>query len=151
MKSHASQSPSSQARRVIPPSDKGQPTQAAPTMSPVNIDQNRAVGLDGPEEGSRMGREANKETGYPGEVETASEGGAQQSHEASKESGASSLADIAAGPVTTSSDAMSPATREDAIRHAAYEAYQRRGGMHGRDTDDWLEAERQLEGKQPRE
>ncbi|MDH6594991.1 hypothetical protein M2165_004880 [Variovorax sp. TBS-050B] len=37
-----------------------------PEQSPVNIDQNRAVGQDSPTEGSRMGREANKRHGYPG-------------------------------------------------------------------------------------
>ncbi|QGW81883.1 hypothetical protein [Variovorax paradoxus] len=37
-----------------------------PEISPVNIDQNRAVGQDSPEEGSEIGREANKRHGYPG-------------------------------------------------------------------------------------
>ena len=32
-----------------------------------NIQQNRAVGQDDPVEGSRMGREANKKSGYPGD------------------------------------------------------------------------------------
>lgn len=31
-----------------------------------NIDQSRAIGQDPPEEGSRMGREKNKSSGYPG-------------------------------------------------------------------------------------
>ena len=39
---------------------------AAPTQSPVNIDQNRAVGQDSPTEGSHIGRESDKATGYPG-------------------------------------------------------------------------------------
>lgn len=38
----------------------------APKISPVNIEQNRAVGQDSPTEGSRIGREANKQEGYPG-------------------------------------------------------------------------------------
>ena len=37
-----------------------------PEQSPVNIDQNRAVGQDSPAEGSEIGREANKRRGYPG-------------------------------------------------------------------------------------
>jgi hypothetical protein len=90
-------------------------------MSPVNIDQNRAVGQDSPAEGSRMGREANKAHGYPGEAEQAS-GDAPQ-----------------APPPTQGGD------REEAIRHAAYEAYQRRGGASGSETDDWLEAEAQVD------
>ena len=32
----------------------------------------------------------------------------------------------------------------DAIARRAYEIYQRRGGNHGADLDDWLEAEREL-------
>ena len=32
----------------------------------------------------------------------------------------------------------------DAIAKRAYEIYQNRGGNHGADLDDWLEAERQL-------
>ena len=32
----------------------------------------------------------------------------------------------------------------DAVARRAYEIYQRRGGNHGADLDDWLEAERQL-------
>jgi hypothetical protein len=36
---------------------------------------------------------------------------------------------------------------EDRIRQRAYERYQERGGEHGRDTDDWFEAERDVEGE----
>jgi hypothetical protein len=36
---------------------------------------------------------------------------------------------------------------EDRIRQRAYERYQERGGDHGRDTDDWLEAEREVAGE----
>ena len=32
----------------------------------------------------------------------------------------------------------------DAIARRAYEIYQRRGGNHGADLDDWLAAEREL-------
>jgi hypothetical protein len=32
----------------------------------------------------------------------------------------------------------------DEIAERAYQIYQRRGGIHGNDMDDWLEAERQL-------
>lgn len=32
----------------------------------------------------------------------------------------------------------------DAVAKRAYEIYQRRGGGHGADLDDWLEAEREL-------
>ncbi|MDH6165466.1 hypothetical protein M2282_000594 [Variovorax boronicumulans] len=35
--------------------------------------------------------------------------------------------------------------REEAIRRAAYEAYQRRGGVPGREQEDWLEAEAQID------
>jgi len=33
---------------------------------------------------------------------------------------------------------------EDDIRHRAYQRYLQRGGGHGLDFDDWLEAEREL-------
>lgn len=37
-----------------------------------------------------------------------------------------------------------PLNEPDAVARRAYEIYQRRGGNHGADLDDWLEAERQL-------
>jgi hypothetical protein len=33
---------------------------------------------------------------------------------------------------------------EETIRQRAYERFRERGGEHGRDFDDWLEAEREL-------
>lgn len=36
---------------------------------------------------------------------------------------------------------------EAEIRARAYEIYQRRGGDHGRDVDDWLQAEKELSQK----
>lgn len=101
-------------------------------MSPVNIDQNRAIGQDSFTEGSRMGREANKAHGFPGEAEQidASESSATQ---ASSQDG--------------SADASAAGTREEAVRQAAYEIYQRRvaaGNTWGSETDDWLEAEAQV-------
>lgn len=93
-------------------------------MSPVNIDQNRAVGQDSPVEGSRMGREANKVHGLPGEAEQAADARSE-----------GSTADLAPQQIS----------RENAIRNAAYEAYQRRGGMPGSEADDWLAAEAQVD------
>jgi Protein of unknown function (DUF2934) len=43
------------------------------------------------------------------------------------------------GPATTPSP--------DEVRRRAYELYVRRGGTHGNDLEDWLEAERQLRGR----
>ena len=38
-----------------------------------------------------------------------------------------------------------PATDVNAlIRHRAYELYERRGGHHGQDIEDWVAAERQI-------
>ncbi|MBS78257.1 hypothetical protein [Variovorax sp.] len=37
------------------------------SMSPENIDQNREAGIDTPADGSRIGREAKKPSGGPGE------------------------------------------------------------------------------------
>ena len=36
------------------------------------------------------------------------------------------------------------------VARRAYEIYQSRGGEHGADFDDWLEAEKQLKGQQPK-
>ncbi|QSI34388.1 DUF2934 domain-containing protein [Variovorax sp. RKNM96] len=36
-------------------------------------------------------------------------------------------------------------SRDEAIRRAAYEAYERRGGAEGHETEDWLEAEAQID------
>lgn len=92
-------------------------------MSPVNIDQNRAIGQDSFTEGSGMGREANKAHGFPGEAE-------QQAHMAE---------------ATESAEAAERQQREEAIRHAAYQAYQRRAGAPGSEAGDWLEAEAQVD------
>lgn len=40
--------------------------------------------------------------------------------------------------------ATDPLNDPDAVARRAYEIYQSRGGNHGADLDDWLEAERQL-------
>lgn len=37
------------------------------------------------------------------------------------------------------------ATREDLIRRAAYRRYQERGGEGGNASDDWLQAEREID------
>jgi hypothetical protein len=45
----------------------------------------------------------------------------------------------------SSSDGSSAeASAQDQISRRAYERFQLRGGEHGRDQDDWLEAEREL-------
>lgn len=103
-------------------------------MSPVNIDQNRAVGQDSPAQGSRMGREANKAHGYPGEAE-------QQVATNSINPSGTEPSDPASGSATSSTEESS---REEAVRRAAYEAYERRGSAAGSDVDDWLEAEAQV-------
>lgn len=104
-------------------------------MSPVNIDQARAVGQDSPAEGSQMGREANKSHGYPGEAEQADVDDSQ-----GEVSSSEGNADSTVFP--SSAD-----TRDDAIRRAAYEAYLRRNGGPGDETSDWLEAEAKMDPK----
>jgi hypothetical protein len=37
--------------------------------------------------------------------------------------------------------------RHEEIASRAYELFERRGRIHGRDLDDWLQAERDLRGK----
>jgi hypothetical protein len=41
----------------------------------------------------------------------------------------------------------SPQPSPDEIAQAAYQLYLSRGGTHGRDFDDWIEAERELVGR----
>jgi hypothetical protein len=43
-----------------------------------------------------------------------------------------------------SNGAAAPFNDADAVARRAYEIYERRGGNHGADLDDWLEAEREL-------
>jgi hypothetical protein len=42
------------------------------------------------------------------------------------------------------------AARDEEIRRRAYEIYLERGEQPGRELDDWLQAERELEGEVPR-
>ena len=39
-----------------------------------------------------------------------------------------------------------PQGDRDRIAQRAYERFEQRGGEHGRDVEDWLEAERELRG-----
>ncbi len=52
------------------------------------------------------------------------------------------------------SSAAAPRTSYDSIAQRAYRRFEQRGGEHGRDVEDWLEAERECSddvGKDPRE
>ena len=55
---------------------------------------------------------------------------------------------IAAGPADpTASQSMAAKPTEDDIRRRAYDRYLERGGGHGMDFQDWLDAERELKNK----
>ena len=56
-----------------------------------------------------------------------------------------SAADMSTGPVPSASSADVPSFEE--ISEAAYHRYLSRGGNHGQDWDDWLEAERELRAR----
>jgi hypothetical protein len=43
------------------------------------------------------------------------------------------------------SDAGDRSRSHDSIAERAYRRFEERGGQHGRDVDDWVEAERELE------
>jgi serine phosphatase RsbU (regulator of sigma subunit) len=43
-----------------------------------------------------------------------------------------------------SADDLAEAQRAERIARRAYERFQTRGGQHGRDLEDWFEAEREL-------
>jgi len=47
----------------------------------------------------------------------------------------------------TNPETVLPPMSEGAIRAYAYELYQRRGGQHGHDWDDWFRAERELRNR----
>jgi len=47
-------------------------------------------------------------------------------------------------PSTRKQNGNGLSVSEDQVAKRAYEIYQSRGGHHGADLDDWLEAERQL-------
>jgi len=49
-----------------------------------------------------------------------------------------------ARPPKKNNGAAEPFNDPDAVARRAYEIYQRRGGNHGADLDDWLRAEREL-------
>jgi hypothetical protein len=47
-------------------------------------------------------------------------------------------------PAPQTSSTQDGNSRSDLIARRAYERFQMRGGEHGRDQEDWLEAEREL-------
>jgi len=49
-----------------------------------------------------------------------------------------------AAPAPPSDGSQTTTPHPDLISRRAYEMFQLRGGDHGRDQDDWLEAEREL-------
>jgi len=51
---------------------------------------------------------------------------------------------VAAGSLETTSVSMASEPSEDDIRLRAYHRYLERGGGHGMDFEDWLEAKREL-------
>jgi hypothetical protein len=47
-------------------------------------------------------------------------------------------------PLAPSDGSQTETSHQALISRRAYERFQMRGGEHGRDQDDWLEAEREL-------
>ena len=45
--------------------------------------------------------------------------------------------------------ARASAANDETIARRAHELFQQRGGLHGHDLDDWLEAERQISSLRP--
>jgi hypothetical protein len=50
-------------------------------------------------------------------------------------------------PLETMSVSMGSEPSEEDIRNRAYQRFLERGGGHGNDFEDWLEAERELKGR----
>lgn len=57
------------------------------------------------------------------------------------------LAPIDVSPSAETSPAGAPTPTLDEIRERAYHRFLARGGAHGAEVDDWLEAERELRGE----
>ncbi|MFM9925872.1 DUF2934 domain-containing protein [Variovorax sp. H27-G14] len=53
--------------------------------------------------------------------------------------------DVPSDPPRPDVPAGEPVSRDEAIRRAAYAAYERRGGQSGDETQDWLEAEAEVD------
>jgi hypothetical protein len=56
---------------------------------------------------------------------------------------------------TSNADSPTPADRDgnpgsDDVARRAYELYERRGGEHGRDWDDWFQAEQEIRERGPK-
>jgi hypothetical protein len=60
--------------------------------------------------------------------------------------GATEVQEIASAGLTTQESSPDATANHDRIAMRAYERFQMRGAEHGRDQDDWLEAERELNG-----
>ena len=54
---------------------------------------------------------------------------------------------VESNPRDTESRSMGSEPSEEDIRQRAYERYLERGGGHGMDFEDWLEAERELKSQ----
>jgi hypothetical protein len=50
-------------------------------------------------------------------------------------------------PIATTSAPQTPESRMSRISERAYAIYERRGGQGGQDMDDWLQAEREIDGE----
>jgi hypothetical protein len=70
----------------------------------------------------------------------------QKAADAAPESTIETLTESAAD-IGSGSQSMASEPTEADIRMRAYQRYLERGGGHGQDFDDWLEAERELKGR----
>ncbi len=59
------------------------------------------------------------------------------------------MANKLTGPSTTKTEQGSLELTEELIRVRAYHLYEKRGGEHGHDLDDWFQAEAEVVGKKP--
>ncbi len=82
-----------------------------------------------------------KRTSRPRTTKSSTEQAPESTVQSPIESAADQFSDFPGG-----SQSMSSEPSEDDIRMRAYQRYLERGGGHGQDFDDWLEAERELKG-----
>jgi hypothetical protein len=89
--------------------------------------------------------QSSKEESFPEDHEFKRRTDVMKSHNVVANVGSTSKS-VAQSNVTEVETPKSRPTREE-IRQRAYEIHIERGGIHGCDLDDWLQAERELEQK----
>jgi len=87
---------------------------------------------------------ARRHSGPTGQQQTAEEKNVATAGRASDEPPDESQVKTSDAQPAPSDGSHTETSHQDLISRRAYERFEMRGGEHGRDQDDWLEAEREL-------